>query len=207
MLVAIYEAHPTVDLPIVPQVPASTQWHREHGRRSTKAKAVSQKYLSPQEEEALKEFVLCSARNGYPVRVKYLPQLAQAIALQRCSRFQSLGADRIIRAPSKNWMQAFYARHPELKSTRVKAIDLRRHGPHMHDKVREWSDVIGQELRSAGVCADNIYNMDETGVILSAPKSEKVLMRRDERSMQRGASFQRTLITAVECISASTQYR
>lgn len=128
--------HPTVDLPVVPQVPASTQWHCEHGRRSMKAKAISQQYLSPQDEEALKKFVLRSARNGYPVRVKYLPQLAQAIALQRCSRFQSIDADRIIRAPSKNWTQAFYARHPVLKSTRVKPIDLRRHGPHIHDKVR-----------------------------------------------------------------------
>jgi hypothetical protein len=44
--------------------------------------------------------------------------------------------------------------------------------------------------------------MDETGVLLGVLGSFKALVGRDELSKKRGAVVKRTLITAVECISA-----
>jgi len=44
--------------------------------------------------------------------------------------------------------------------------------------------------------------MDETGVLLSVLRSLKVLVDRDELSSARTSCVQRTLITAIECISA-----
>ena len=46
------------------------------------------------------------------------------------------------------------------------------------------------------------YNMDETGVILSAPHSLHVLVGRDDPRNYRGTGVQRVLVTAIECISA-----
>jgi hypothetical protein len=48
--------------------------------------------------------------------------------------------------------------------------------------------------------------MDETGVILSMLGSVKVLVGKDDTQKYRGARVKRTIITAVECISADSRY-
>jgi hypothetical protein len=53
------------------------------------------------------------------------------------------------------------------------------------------------------VLIENVYNMDETGVLLGKLGSLKVLVGKNELRNYRGASSKRTLITAVECISAT----
>jgi hypothetical protein len=55
------------------------------------------------------------------------------------------------------------------------------------------------------VLKENVYNMDETGIMLSALGSLKVLVGRDDLRNYRGAGVQRTMITAVECICADGQ--
>jgi hypothetical protein len=56
------------------------------------------------------------------------------------------------------------------------------------------------------ILTENIYNMDETGVLLSVLNSLKVLVGRNELRDYRGAGVKRTLITAIECISADGRY-
>lgn len=63
--------------------------------------------------------------------------------------------------------------------------------------------MIEPELRAADVEPENIYNMDETGVMLSMLNSVTVLLGKDDKHDYRGAGVKRTMITAVECISAS----
>ncbi|KAH7065089.1 hypothetical protein B0J12DRAFT_545041, partial [Macrophomina phaseolina] len=69
--------------------------------------------------------------------------------------------------PGKNWPRAFEKRHPELKARRVRAIDWKRHGNNIHDKITEWFEVIGKVLQDLAVLPEHVYNMDETGVMLS----------------------------------------
>ncbi len=47
--------------------------------------------------------------------------------------------------------------------------------------------------------AENVYNMDETGVILSMPGSVKVLVGKDDKRKHRGVQVKRTIVTAIEC--------
>jgi hypothetical protein len=47
--------------------------------------------------------------------------------------------------------------------------------------------------------------MDETGIMLSALGSLKVLVGRDDLRNYRGAGVERTMITTVECICADGQ--
>lgn len=49
---------------------------------------------------------------------------------------------------------------------------------------------------------ENVYNMDETGVMLSMLGSAKVLVGRSDEQNSRGAGVKRTMVTAIECISA-----
>lgn len=48
--------------------------------------------------------------------------------------------------------------------------------------------------------------MDETGTLLSLPKSAKVVVSKDNKKGSRGARVNRTNVTAIECISADGKY-
>jgi hypothetical protein len=179
------------------KVPLTTLWYRDHGRPSKEEKAQRQQYLTPQEEKALVSFLLRQADLGCPVRIKFLPSLAFRIARRRTS------TDRAIKRPNKNWAQAFERRHPELKPRRVKAMDWNRHDKNIYDKITDWFEVIEKELRRPDIVPQNVYNMDETGIMLSMQGSAKVLVSKNDRRDYRGARIKRTMVTAIECASAA----
>jgi hypothetical protein len=104
--------------------------------------------------------------------------------------------------PGKDWPQAFYKRHPELKAARAKAIDWQRHEKNIRVKVEQWFTIMGKQLSERGILQENVYNMDETGVLLSDLNTVKVLVSRSDVQSCRGVGLRRTMITAVECISA-----
>jgi hypothetical protein len=61
--------------------------------------------------------------------------------------------------------------------------------------------MISEELANPAILPENVYNMDETGVLLSVLGALKVLVGRDDLQNYRGVGSKRTLITAIECIS------
>lgn len=61
--------------------------------------------------------------------------------------------------------------------------------------------MISKVLQAPDIVSENIYNMDETGVMLGMPGSVKVLVSKDDLRDHRGAHVERTVVTAVECIS------
>ncbi|KAK5277480.1 hypothetical protein LTR40_010343, partial [Exophiala xenobiotica] len=65
-----------------------------------------------------------------------------------------------LNTPGKHWP------HPELKARRLKAIDWARANESIYEKVAQWFDMIGKELSNDGILRENVYNMDETGVLL-----------------------------------------
>jgi hypothetical protein len=66
--------------------------------------------------------------------------------------------------------------------------------------------VIRKILQDPAILAENVYNMDETRVMLSMPSSVKVLVGKDDKRNYRGARVKRTSVTAIECISANGRY-
>jgi hypothetical protein len=142
------------------------------------------------------------AQNGFPLPIKFLRDLALVIVRQRTSIFQIPATDdNDIRPLGKNWPQAFYKRHPELKAIQIKALDWERHEHNIYKKVVDWFTIIGKELENPLILTENIYNIDETGVLLSVLNSLKVLVGKNELRDYRGAGVKHTLITAIECVS------
>ncbi|KAL5328181.1 hypothetical protein ACEPPN_001677 [Leptodophora sp. 'Broadleaf-Isolate-01'] len=133
-------------------VPESTLWHRDHGRGTIKQRSIKQQYLTAQEEKALVGYILRMAKNGYPLPIKFVRTLALVIVRQRASSiFQAPSSDpHDSQQPGKNWPQAFYKCHPELKAMRFKALDWERHDVDIYDKVVNWFALIGKELASSG---------------------------------------------------------
>jgi hypothetical protein len=180
-------------------VPVSTFWHRVHGRQSRSDTAVTRQYLTPSEEKALRDKVLRIVAQGYFVTPKFLRYLAQWIVRQRSSTFQIQATDDGVRLPNKNWPAGFYERQG-LKSRTLKPLEWERHN--IYEKVAHWFTVIGRELHAPTTLAENVYNMDETGIMLSHLTSRKVLLHRNDLRRHRGAGSKRVQVTAIECISA-----
>jgi hypothetical protein len=129
--------------------------------------------------------------------MKCVPLLAFIIRRRRSST-----KDEAIKRPGKNWAKAFEKRHPELVSRKVKAVDWKRHDNNIDDKIIHWFEVIGKELQDPAILLENVYNMDETGVMLCLLGSVKVLVSKNDSRDYRGAGVKRTMVTAIECISA-----
>jgi hypothetical protein len=56
-------------------------------------------------------------------------------------------------------------------------------------------------MREPSIRPQNVYNMDETGEMLSMLSSVKVLVGKEDLRNCRGTGAKRTMVTAVECIS------
>ena len=105
-----------------------------------------------------------------PVRMKHIPSIAFSAIRWRPT------PDRLPKPPGKNWAKALENRHPELKTRRVRALDWNRHENNTYKKITHWFEVIGAVLQDLAILAENAYNMDETGVMLSMSGSVKVLV-------------------------------
>jgi len=179
-------------------VPRTTLQHRARGRPSKEKKDEGQRYLYPWEENALVRFIVQQDALGRSIRMKYLRSIAFSLASQRPP------ADRPSKPPYRNWPQDFYKRRAELRASKSSALDWNRYD--IYNKVVQWFEVIGKVLEDPAVLPENVYNMDETGVMLSKLNSVKVLVGKDNKRGYRGARVKRTTITAIECVSAVGRY-
>ena len=137
---------------------------------------------------------------GQPWRMNFIPPLAFRITHQRPLR------DRPLKPPGRNWAKAFEKRHSVLQARRLRPLDWNRHEKNIYTKITHWFEVIGKVLQDPVILAENVYNMDETGVMLSMPGSVKVLVGKDDVRGYRGARIKRTTVTAIERISADGRY-
>ena len=66
--------------------------------------------------------------------------------------------------------------------------------------------MIKDILQDPAVLAENVYNIDETGVMLSIPGFVKVLVNKHDMRNYRGARVKHTTVTMIECISGDSRY-
>ena len=66
--------------------------------------------------------------------------------------------------------------------------------------------MICKVLEDPAITAENVYNMDEIGVMLSILGSVKLHVGKDDMRDYRGARVKRTMVTAIECISVDGRY-
>jgi hypothetical protein len=137
------------------------------------------------------DFVLQTAELGIPVRIKYIQSIAFTATRHRAE------ADRPLKQPNKNWAEAFENRHPELRARKAKALGWNRHKKNIYHKIEHWFEEIGKVLENPAVLDENVYNMDETGVMLSKLGSVNVLAGRQDLRDYRGARVKRTVVTAM----------
>ncbi len=85
-------------------------------------------------------------------------------------------------------------------------MDWKRHDVNVYDRISRWFVAIEKELRRPDILPKNVYNINETGIMLSMQGSAKVLVASNDRRNYRGTRVKRTIVTALECVSASGEY-
>lgn len=179
------------------EIPYHTRYYRKRGRPLMKEKAQSQQYLSPPEEKALVAFILRLSAVDTPIRIKYNLYLRWPFAL----RADVLRIDPLSHQRRIGFRPSVAATPRSNRGSTGLCC-----GSVIYDKVVHWFNVIKEELCRSVVLPENVYNMDETGIMLSILGSVKVLVGKDDRRDYRGTGTKRTMVTAIECVSASGEY-
>ena len=78
-----------------------------------------------------------------------------------------------------------------------------RYENNIYNKIIHWFKVIGKVLEDPAILAENVYNINETRVMLSMLSSVKVLLGQDDPRDYKKAVVKRTIVTAIEYISAN----
>ena len=85
----------------------------------------------------------------------------------------------------------------------MKAMDWKRYKTNIYNKIIHWFKVVRKVLEDLAVIPENVYNIDETRIMLCMLNSVKVLVSEDDRRDYRGAEVNRITVTAIECISGT----
>jgi hypothetical protein len=72
-----------------------------------------------------------------------------------------------------------------------------RHKNNIYNKIIHWFKVIGEVLQDPAILPENVYNIDETRVMLCMLGSIQVLVSKDDPRDYRGAGVKRTIVTAI----------
>lgn len=107
--------------------------------------------------------------------------------------------------PSKDWMDDFLKRHPEVVLGRPSGLDPKRAQAFNLTTVQHYFDLLDGFLKEHEIPWENIYNMDEKGIQLGGGRKgnrTKYLFSRQQRAKLRIQNANLELVTIIECICA-----
>ncbi len=163
-------------------VPFSTFHYCDQWQHLKEELAQSQQYIPLEEKKAIVKVLLLMFNLRHLVQIKFIHSLAFSIA-------RHWSTDKPIKPLGKNWPQAF----------------KKRHDSHIYDKVTEWFEVVGKVLQDLAILPENCYNMDETRVLLRMLGFVEVYVGKDDIWDYKGAGIKRTMVIAIECVSADNR--
>ena len=112
---------------------------------------------------------------AYPVRMKFIPSLAFSVTCHRPF------TERPLKVPGQNWAKALEKRYSTLLAQRVKALDWICYEKNIYGKIIYWFEMIEGVLEVPDHLPGNVFDIDDTGVMLSMPGSVKVLVIKYDR--------------------------
>jgi len=101
-----------------------------------------------------------------------------------------------------NWQSAFLRRHPDLKSKISSPRARDRFLAQDHGIFNHWFDLFLEQKEKYCVHDDDVYNMDEKGVMLGVAGKVAVIIPKTEKNPHTSnGSGNRDWTTSTECIS------
>jgi hypothetical protein len=164
-----------------------TLTQRFHGRKTREAISQSQQRLTQSQETRLVEWIKEMGRRGIPMTPGLV--LGQASDIYG----QKLGG---------TWLSSFRKRNPSLKSCWAGGVDVCCAQAVNPNVVQRFYDILQDLVNTYEIPYENIYNMDEKGILLGVGKKVKVLVDRNQQTIKRIEDGSRELVTVLETICA-----
>lgn len=102
----------------------------------------------------------------------------------------------------KNWVSRFQNRHKDIKVRWTTSLEACRAQALNPTLVREFFELLRDIILQYGIPPENIYNMDEKGILLGVLGRMKAIFDRDQKTLQQIAQGTRDLLTIIECLCA-----
>ena len=158
-------------------IPRSTLTDRLLNRTSYIKSHESQQILSTAEEKVLLKAITRLAKSGCPITLSLTRDLAEEIRLSRFCLSSTLTSYPPI---SKQWIDRFRKRYPELKTVYSRSLDTSRFEGVTYPIVNAYFDALTDLFLENSYPSDAIFNVDETGFALGTTLPSKVLIRRGD---------------------------
>ena len=100
---------------------------------------------------------------GHPARHDFIREMAEEIRTQNAFNKPKIHTDFPI---GKSWVQSFLKRHPHLHTTLSRSIEAACIKDVTKEIVLKFFEKLEMTLKEFHIALENVYNIDETGIIL-----------------------------------------
>ena len=127
--------------------------------------------MIPEEENALKDWVLQLYAWGWPVKVAQLRQMAIELLRAR-GNHTALGV---------NWQQHILHLYPDLQAKYSRTLNQERLFAENEEVFKYYFELFLSVKQKHGTLNEDIYNMDKKGFMIGVAASVKVLISKHEK--------------------------
>jgi len=174
-------------------IPRSTLQDRMKGRRPHKIAHQQQQRLTPDQEEFLVEWIIDEDSRAQPPSHQRVREMAIRILKSNGDRCP-LG---------HKWVENFLHRQPRVSSVVGRSIETSRAGAAGSEAIQAFLELFERTVKRLDIQADDIWNMDETGIALGVCTNTRVLARAGKKKAYIKEPGNREWVSIIECISAS----
>lgn len=159
--------------------------------------------FSESQEQELVQYILEACRNYYGVTIPTLRKIAYDFATANRLKHRF---DEKTRMAGMDWYYSFMARHPEISLRKPEATSLSRIRAFNKEETDIFFLNLSRMMVTYGFKADNIYNVDETG-ISTVQRNSRILAPKGLKQVGKCTSGERgTLTTVINACSAAGNY-
>ncbi|PSR73938.1 hypothetical protein PHLCEN_2v10245 [Hermanssonia centrifuga] len=150
------------------KIPCSTLTARYNGTKTRKEAHKHEQKLSAEAEEVLVTWIKVMGRRGVPFTSSIICEYASHIAGTPVG---------------ESWIQRFKSRHTDLKVRWTSSLEACRARVLNSTLVKEYFDIIHELITKYYIPPENIYNMDEKGLLLGVGKHVRAFVDPDQKTL------------------------
>jgi hypothetical protein len=157
---------------------------RMNGTKSRAQAREIQQMLTRLEEKVLGKWITHLTATGHPARHQFIREMAEEIRARR--RVQE---DNVLLPLGVTWVQRFIKRNPHLQTVISRSIEAARIKEVTPKVVANFFEALETCMKDYQITAENMYNMDETGIICHYYETNSRLCNRSSTNLVRCCGF------------------
>ena len=142
-------------------VPRTTLRRRLKGGKTRKEARELTQLLTVQEENALANWISNATASGNPVTHSYIKEVAEGIRTSRTNV-----VNEFLRPIGTSWLKIFLRQHSHLHAKLSKAMEMARIKDVTKEQFFNFNRDFRRLIQEKNIKHANIYNCDETGILL-----------------------------------------